>query len=691
MARVDAPREQHARRGLICVSRRRASIHGEQPPRGSCATAILRCAATLALALICCQAATAGCKLKRLVELPVLMEGTRPTIPASINGSATRFMIDSGAAFSMLSPQTAASLKLPLQPLSPNVYLGGVGGGFRGYLTTVKQLGLLQFTVPRVPFIVGGSDLGGDLGGIIGQNLLRASDDEYDLANGIIRLVRAEDCGKAVLAYWAGTQPYSVVDLDAVNSIDKDPHTRGTAFLNGEKISVIFDTGAYRSLLSRRAAERAGIRPDGPGVTPAGTSRGLGSQLERTWIARFTSFRIGSEEIRNARLRFADMGFDAADMLIGADFFLAHHVYVANSQHRLYFTYNGGGVFSPVPEQQAASDPAAADSAPADSVPAGSAPAGTLQAGTDAGAGTGAGTGTAATPPPSTATAQAGGTGGTAGTAGTSGSSGGSGAVVAGEPTDASGLARRGTAYLARGDVARALADLDRACALDPGKAEYFYERGLVHLRANAVEAAHGDFDAALALDPRQVDALLARARVLLDLHHRSGALADLDAIDGILPAQSDLRFDLASLYTAAGGYAPALAQLDHWLAAHEEDARYLQGLGRRCWVRAVLGQQLDQALKDCNAALRRLSSPDILDYRALVFLKSGRAQQAIADWTDALKTRPQDARALYGRGIAQSRLGHDPLARADLEAAQTIDPRIAEQASKWGLVPDHD
>ena len=66
--------------------------------------------------------------------------------------------------------------------------------------------------------------------------------------------------------------------------------------------------------------------------------------MTRTWIAPFASFKIGDEEIRNTRLRIGDIATDI-DMLIGADFFLSHHLYVASSQHKLYFTYNGGPVF----------------------------------------------------------------------------------------------------------------------------------------------------------------------------------------------------------------------------------------------------------------------------------------------------------------------------------------------------------
>ena len=39
-------------------------------------------------------------------------------------------------------------------------------------------------------------------------------------------------------------------------------------------------------------------------------------------------------------------GREFADMLLGIDFLRAHRVYVAHSQGKLYFTYNGGPVFS---------------------------------------------------------------------------------------------------------------------------------------------------------------------------------------------------------------------------------------------------------------------------------------------------------------------------------------------------------
>jgi tetratricopeptide (TPR) repeat protein len=97
-----------------------------------------------------------------------------------------------------------------------------------------------------------------------------------------------------------------------------------------------------------------------------------------------------------------------------------------------------------------------------------------------------------------------------------------------------------------------------------------------------------------------------------------------------------------------------------------------------RCWSRAIIGQ-LDPALADCNEALRLESSPGTLERRALVYLKSGQLDKAIADYDAALKTNPRLAGALYGRGLARLRKGDTAAGNADIAAAKEIDPRIVD------------
>ena len=132
--------------------------------------------------------------------------------------------------------------------------------------------------------------------------------------------------------------------MDIESATPMSPHTVGTAYLNGAKVRVTFDTGAGSSIVGLRAAAKAGIKLDGPGVESAGNGSGIGRHEIQTWVANVPVLKIGGEEVHNARLRFGDLG--DLDMLLGADFFLSHRIFVASSQGRVYFTYNGGPVFN---------------------------------------------------------------------------------------------------------------------------------------------------------------------------------------------------------------------------------------------------------------------------------------------------------------------------------------------------------
>ena len=105
----------------------------------------------------------------------------------------------------------------------------------------------------------------------------------------------------------------------------------------------MFDTGADYFAVEPAGRGRARGRDAGHSRRREGRlSGGLGARPEQTWLAPFDSFNIGDEEIQQTKLRFGDLSFAETDMLIGADFFLSHRVFVASSQRKLYFTYNGG-------------------------------------------------------------------------------------------------------------------------------------------------------------------------------------------------------------------------------------------------------------------------------------------------------------------------------------------------------------
>jgi tetratricopeptide (TPR) repeat protein/predicted aspartyl protease len=553
------------------------------------------------------------------------MSGLKPTLTAKINGADEQFMLDSGAFYSVISSATAAQFNLK-QRLAPFGFkMNGVGGSTDAKIATVREFTLAGIPMHDIEFLVGGSEAGN--GAILGQNFLEKWDVEYDLAKGVIRLFKAEDCKHATLAYWAAAgQPVSIMDIGYTTPLK--PHTTGRAFINGVKIGVMFDTGAWASVLSLKAAARAGVKPDTAGVVDAGYSTGIGRGLVKNYIAPFSSFKIGDdEEIKNARLRIADIDLEEGDMLLGADFFLSHHVYVANSQHRLYITYNGGPVFNLSKSASAG--------------------------GTDA---------------PETKNQDE-------------------------EPADAAAFARRGAAFAARHDFEHALADLTRACELNPNEPEYAYQRGMAYWENNQPVPALADFDHALELNPDYVQARVVRAQLRLANKDIAGANADLDAADRMAPKQADIRFTMGELYGKADVLGSAVTQYDLWIISHPDDSKMTEALYRRCSLRALQGQDLDKGLSDCNSALRLSSKSDpaaasILRVRGLVRLRLGDYDKSIADFDDSLKLAPKNAQALYGRGVAELRKHKTPEGQADLAEASKLLPNIAAEFSRRGISP---
>jgi len=179
------------------------------------------------------------------------------------------------------------------------------------------------------------------------------------------------------------------------------------------------------------------------------------------------------------------------------------------------------------------------------------------------------------------------------------------------------------------------------------------------------------------------------RASIRLRRHDNAGATEDLVAADRVAPRNSDARPSIADLYYSLGNLPAAREQLSMWIDTHPSDARMPEMLHARCWYAGLNGEALEQALADCNLALKlRPKSAQYLDSRGLVHLRRGDFDQAIADYDAALSIQPRLAWSLYGRGLAKLRKGQRAAGQADLQAATALAPRIAAQAARHGLSP---
>jgi tetratricopeptide (TPR) repeat protein len=586
-------------------------------------------AAAAGLGLAANSPAWADCKLNQIIELPVTMVGLRPTVTLYINGQPAKFLVDSGSWTSTID--TTAATALGLRPVKIDAGSRGIGGDAQLSLTTIKSFGLTKdITMGEVEMLALPFAGGPGVVGLIGENVLGFSDIEYDLPHGAIRFFKQEGCQNTNLGYWAeggaveiplthtGKRPASRDrDPNHYDPGDLDRDVRADAQVNGQKIIVTFDTGSPTSILNQSVAARAGVTPNTPGAVSQGLMGGIGSERKSEWIAPFDSFAIGPERINHTRLRFGDLSRVQTDMLLGADFFLSHRIFIANSLSKAFITYVGGPVFRLDDVTVATQDRSAS--------------------------------------------------------------------AADGDP-DA--LIREAAAASSRNDYPGAVALLDRAIAKDARRADAFVSRGRAKLAQGQTKAAVADFDQSLALEPENFEALISRGAVFARQGDLAKARQDLELAARQKTPDGRARLRVAGVYEGGKAYADAIAQFDAVIADKTADETKVAALNGRCWDRALLKQDLDKALADCNQALRiDPKNPDVLDSRALVHLRRGELDLALSDYDAAIKAQPPAAITLYARAAARLKKGLKADSDADVAAAKKLNPKIGELAKAEGVV----
>jgi predicted aspartyl protease len=293
------------------------------------------------------------CQLQSIGELTVSTAGEGVTTDAEINGRPVRLAVDTGSDATMLYKDVAERLGLHFRHLT-NAQSYGVGGVTNLYSTRVEQLRVGNMTEHDSDLIATGRSVGA-AEGALGERFLTQADVEFDFPHGKVRFFRPHGCTGDQVVYWG--DPYAVAPMQPT------PYYQilVRVLVNGAPVSAELDTGAEVSVLTPTGAAKAGVSHNSPGVARVGAVEGTGHERIKAYVDVFSSFSFGDETIKNAKLWIADLFHfdkevdildmmpkpvvDEPDMLLGADFFKSHRVYVSSQQHKVYVTYAGGPVF----------------------------------------------------------------------------------------------------------------------------------------------------------------------------------------------------------------------------------------------------------------------------------------------------------------------------------------------------------
>ena len=264
-----------------------------------------------------------------------------------------------------------------------------------------------------------------------------------------------------------------------------------------------------------------------------------------------------------------------------------------------------------------------------------------------------------------------------------------------------------------------ALAPLEAAYAArieqDPGAVDQIVNRARFRMDTYDFTGALADFDRALELE-RSADLLVARSQAWAELRNRARSRDDLaeaydldpdpwralpladamaetgdpdGAVDLLLQIDGDeelrqaVKNTLADAHALAGDVQGGLAYIDEVLSTAPNDP---QSLNSKCWFMGRYGLDLDDALPICTRAVESADAPAAaLDSRALVLLRLGQLDEALADAEAALDLEPGLVPTELVRGLILREMGNRE-AEAIIRGALARSPAITPVYQRMGF-----
>ncbi|MDR6183416.1 retroviral-like aspartic protease family protein [Asaia bogorensis] len=281
------------------------------------------------------------CMPERIADIPLHNDGLFLNAPVVLDGRQARFIVDTGSEGSLITPEAASALKLAADPAHLTVIQGPNGRGQLAPNMMIRALsiGLLPLGSRSIPLgaLPGLPALTPPIAGLMGVDLLRGMDVEFNVPQERLTLWRSpsRDARCPIAPSW----PAGYTTLRA----RREGARLALSFtLDGHEGLALLDSGARSHILSRRFAHAMGISDDILRRDQGGVTSGV--DLNARWYHwhHFHELHLQEEKPgtgnpvwKDPVLTVSDMR-DNADMLLGADWFAQHDIWISFSAGQVW-------------------------------------------------------------------------------------------------------------------------------------------------------------------------------------------------------------------------------------------------------------------------------------------------------------------------------------------------------------------
>lgn len=300
---------------------------------------VMRMLASAFLLTACLAGGAGACEMTPLATVPLMLINGRILVDLAVNLRPATFQLDTGAGRSIVTPEAVRRLGLARDRWVGST-IGGIGGIDRRSVADTTSLTLAGVALHHhdaardsmLPVAtLGAPEAGGRvIDGLLGRDFLSAFDVALDVGAHTMALWRVQGCTARFLpqtGVWSGA--YDAIPAAAAYGDALVLMVRA----NGTLMRALLDTGASETLIAAPGMVRLGLVPGASALS----ARGVGSRSRPVGPLRLSSLQVGDQTALDVPVLGSNLHvFPIVDMVLGADWFARHHVWLSYASRQVF-------------------------------------------------------------------------------------------------------------------------------------------------------------------------------------------------------------------------------------------------------------------------------------------------------------------------------------------------------------------